>query len=233
MAECFIYGQSGGNALGAEFDYTDVWHYYDVNSVDLKNLLWKDTIGTADFTLDDARIEDNSLVLPANKFGEATTQDEPKTLYFVVQKPICETNAVVFGLAGTTSSDGRTCSMYLATSYDWELSVSASPYLCYSYDTKCHVYTISRHKSVSGDNPSSMGNYGTCLYVDGKLIGFMDRGSWGNYAGFITLNRGYFGSYRLDRLCEQDSYFRAIAIGGEHSVEQILNNSKYLMNNYL
>lgn len=230
MAECFVYGQSSNTEdMEKIFDYTNITHYYDLSSLDLTNLQWNDTIGDANIILNGGSVDDNALKLGVNEWGEVVC-DEPDTIYIVYKKPVSGDTECIIG-RGTetvTSTAKRDMTLYSYTSPSCRLSASGSPYIDADIDlTKYCIVAMVRMNNINTDGTNAI-----MLFIDGILYGYITDTNKIDYIGFITLNRHCIGENNYNAYATENLYVKNIVFGGTQTVEQIVNNSKYLLQKY-
>ena len=211
------------------FCYDGIVGFFDTASVDISNGIWQNGIdGYNDITLNGGAIEDNSLKAVGGDIGDFATADTPKVIYIVVKKDEQEVDSCIIGIGRNANNNSYGFSLWL-TGENYVCSQSGAPYINdYTAELgKYHCIAIACQSTIDSKN----GN-GIMFFVDGNLAGFLSGHLYGDYAGFVSMLREYCKSYMY--LCENDTFIRSIAIGTqEHSVQQILQNSKYLMQKYM
>lgn len=200
--------------------------YFDITSLDVENGVWRNILAGNDMTLNGGVVEDEALKLVSGEWGEVETA-EPMTIYILLKKPVRETDLCIIakGLSAKTQKADLGLWSSGDKSVSYTLSIYGSPYVRTVVDDSAyHVVVLAKKSAVDTDSQD-----GAMLYIDGALKGFLTGTLTGSYAGFVTLNRRYNAGYTS--ACETDTYVRVIAIGGEQTVEQILENSAYLLEN--
>ena len=227
MAECFLNRQiivEGGSDT-TSFDYTNITHYFDLNSLDLENNQWLNTLGTDYFSLKDGFIEDNALKIIPGGYGEISCP-LPNTIYIIVKKFSTTGDECIIGKGCTRSSSSYGFGLFLDSKTGYHLSITSSPYVETERDDNYHVFALSGFLNLNTNGTKAI-----MMFKDGILQGFLTGFQTGNYAGFITLNRVYYGGYSYPGI--QDTYIKMVALGSEQTIEQIVSNSKYLYNKYI
>ena len=148
-------------------------------------------------------------------------------MYIVIKKPIRETDCCIFGKGLSSKKEKADLGLWSSgdKNVSYTMSIYGSPYVRTTVDDSIyHVVVLAKKQSIDTNSQS-----GAMLYVDGELRGFLVGTLTGSYSGFVTLNRRYNTAYSSP--CVTDTFVRAIAVGGEQTVEQIIQNSEYLLEN--
>lgn len=199
-----------------EFDYTGIFGFYDMSSLDLANASWNNKISSNyNISLIGGSAENDCLHLTSSDYGKLTC-DEPMTIY---------------ALFKTNSSSGymSIISKHMTTTNQYhDFAIVTNPNIVLSCRQSIVRSTVDARTShvvcITRSTTSAK------LYIDGVYIGSTTT-ALGNYYGEYMLNKSIRGSYIGD--VPGDHLYRAVAFGSEeHNETQILNSSNYLLNVY-
>ena len=207
---------------------TNITGYFDMSTVDVTNNRWVNAItGGNDITLSGVVIEDNAVKFANSAYGDYVCT-EPDIIYLLVKKPTFDSDMCMIGKGkngGTKTGFGI---WHGTNSNAFGLSATGAPYVYATVpQNNYHVVVIARIADTD-----SYGTDSAMLFVDGVLYGFLTGLNKGNYTGSVTINRYYDGS-KYGSYGENPMYVKAIAVGGVQNVEEIIENSNYLLNNVL
>jgi hypothetical protein len=217
MADCFIKRRKEKRI----FDYTGITAFFDINSVDINNKKWHNTLKEDYMTLYDSC----SLILDGKKntvqiaggYGVYTT-DFPMTIYVMFRGiKVGDAWAGFIGKGLSTNGQQNDYHIYSDAQYS---NANAKVYMrdtntgMLVLDPNYHVYCLT-NKSA---------------YVDGVLLNNNNPRPTGVYNGKMYLNMLYRTSWASGK---GTTNYKMIAFGQtEHNADQVLNNSRYLLRAY-
>lgn len=218
MANCFLKRKK--DIL--RFDYSGITAYFDTDSVDITNGVWKNVLGEDYATLTSSY----SIVSDGNKqafqiaggYGKYKT-DFPMTIYTMFRGiKVGDSWAGFIGKGLTSSGQANDYHIYSSSS-----SPSASAIIMMR-DTNTNVLVLDENYHVY-----CLSN--NCAYVDGVLLNSGNTRPTNLYNGYMYINYLYRSSWVSGR---GTTNYKMVAFGSEeHSAEQVLKNSNYLLKTYL
>ena len=190
-------------------------------------------------------VDDNALKFTAGQYGHVDAA-YPYTYYFVVKKPVLETNKALFGSA---NSSGDKPSINCWNNGNSE----GSMFECVSERSNSYYYTADLQKyhvlscTVVINNVENISQTAVesanllwiadsdafCSAFRADITGMSAYTSWNGSIGLNCYAKGSSGDINYSNsACQQDSYIRAFAFGGRQSLEQMQANHKYLRERY-
>ncbi len=199
-----------------EFDYTGIFGYYDMLSLDLDNALWKNKVSSNyNIALTGGSVENSCLHLTENDYGTITC-DEPMTIYVLFK-------------TYSTGNHHSIISKHMTTYNQYhDFAIVINPKIILSCRLSVVTSTVNAQTShvvcITRNTTSAK------LYIDGVYIGSTTT-ALGDYYGEYTLNKSLRGDGTGDM--PGNHLYRMLAVGSnEHTEAQIINNSTYLLKTY-
>ena len=244
MAEGFIYGQSGGlQADYSNMPYTDELDgLFELDSLDLSNSLWINKITNQNnFTIVGGTEYDNALCLNNGEYGYCSAETHPYVLYLVVKKSQLEENKFLFGISATSDGFSMWNNGNKQGSFIEFASFNSNVYYYAEDLNKYYTVSIMFTPTHNTTTNNSLGSSIALCFINGEYCGCtaiytnmsLNKG-YNEFLNRITLN-ARLKTNNLSNIssgCVHPTYIRALAFGKEQTVEQVVENSKYLYKKY-
>ena len=206
--------------------------WFDSTTLDNTINLWKNKIDLqASIKLNNQiDIEKNSLKFIGGDLDDFACS-EPKTIYLICKTSSITTDACLIGLKRQTLTDYTNFSIFETTSQDFKISQQGDKNILIAKPISDYCcIAITRTSNINSSNEN-----GILIFIDGFFAGTLTGNIYGNYNGAITLLRAYdpVNNNYTDILNSPIWIKTLICSNAEHSVNEIIENSKFLMNKYM
>ena len=222
MADCFITRYKRSNL---EFCTDGITGLFDIDTIDINNSKWKNKIQNGnDLKLYESFLltEDmgyNALQLNGNGYGEYQSIIQPTTYYIVAR-------AVTVGTDWSAFMGKKMTMNYQAYKYDYAtyFNTDSSPQKLAGENFSTSIVT------APCDNYHVICRYNGGLILDGEMIVEPQSISTDYYGGYMELHRIYRSGWASGAWTAN---YLFIAFGDStHTQEQVMQNSKYLMQKF-
>lgn len=206
--------------------------YFDYNSVDIENNIWENLINNeVDIILNNPAIEDNSLYATSNTINNFLNDNQPYVFYIIVKKTDVENLFCLLDIKRTTADANKDFGIIVSKNNGCEISIQGENNFklgTHFKDYEC--IAIARISNIDQQSTNAIG-----IFQNGKFIGTLNNAIYGDYGKEISFLKQYdVTTSSYINLISNYIYIRALVIGElEQSVNEIIENSKFLMNKYM
>ena len=206
--------------------------YFDYNSVNIENNIWKNLINNeVDIILNNPAIEDNSLYATSNTINNFLNDNEPYVFYIIVKKTDVEDLFCLLDIKRTTTDANKDFSIIVSKNNGCEISIQdENNFKLGTHFKDYECIAIARISNIDQQSTNAIG-----IFQNGKFIGTLNNAIYGDYGKEISFLKQYdVTTSSYINLISNHIYIRALVIGElEQSVNEIIENSKFLMNKYM
>ena len=206
--------------------------YFDYNSVDIENNIWENLINNeVDIILNNPAIEDNSLYATSNTINNFVNDNQPYVFYIIVKKTDIEDLFCLLDIKRTATDANKDFGIIVSKNNGCEISIQGENNFklgTHFKDYEC--IAIARISNIDQQSTNAIG-----IFQNGKFIGTLNNAIYGDYGKEISFLKQYdVTTSSYINLISNYIYIRALVIGElEQSVNEIIENSKFLMNKYI
>ena len=207
--------------------------YFDTTSIDLENKIWynqKDSTNNITFT--DAAIVDEGLQRIVENIGDFSCAIQPRVFYLICKKDEHDDDKCMISASTSKSLTSSSFTLWQAPNTMYTQSQSGAPYIRAPETdiTKYNLLVMAAYEGVDSKNDN-----GISFFVNGKMLGFLKGHIFNNYSGKVGILKDLASTNSVGSdFIIKPTCLKFIAIGTEeHSPEQIIENSKFLMNKYM